>query len=61
MCMRKRIAMTGIVLALLVCCVGVSNTKADDNNEYGILSNSCEFALATMNAILVKINANLPF
>lgn len=53
--------MTGIVLVLLVCCVGVSNTKADDNNEYGILSNSCEFALATMNAILVKINANLPF
>lgn len=61
MCTRKRIATTGIVLALLVCCVGVFNTKADDNNEYGILSNSCEFALATMNAILVKINANLPF
>lgn len=37
--MGKRIAMTGIVLALLICCVGASNTKADDNNEYGILSN----------------------
>lgn len=61
MCMKKRIATTSMVIVLLVCCVGVSNTKADDNNEYGILSNSCEFALATMNAILVKINANLPF
>lgn len=59
--MRKRIATTSMVIVLLVCCVGVFNTKADDNNEYGILSNSCEFALATMNAILVKINTNLPF
>lgn len=39
MCMRKRIATTSMVIVLLVCCVGVSNTKADDNNEYGILSN----------------------
>lgn len=37
--MRKRIATTSMVIVLLVCCVGVSNTKADDNNEYGILSN----------------------
>lgn len=77
--MRKRIATTSMVIALLVCCVGVSNTKADDNNEHGIYAyfdcvnacisgsykrnkvSGCEFALATMNAILVKINANLPF
>ena len=39
MCMKKRIATTSMVIVLLVCCVGVSNTKADDNNEYGILSN----------------------
>lgn len=79
MCMRKRIATTSMVIVLLVCCVGVSNIKADDNNEYGTYAyfdcvnacisasykrnkvSGCEFALATMNAILVKINANLPF
>ena len=79
MCMKKRIATTSMVIVLLVCCVGVSNTKADDNNEYATYAyfdcvnacifasykknkvSGCEFALATMNAILVKINANLPF